>query len=52
MGLIQAQDIDTFHLDKSHYFSLNTGFSKYIERDDAMSPFNLSRAFFTDRDKL
>ena len=39
LGLIQAQDIDTFHLDKSHYFSLYTGFSKYIERDDAMSPF-------------
>jgi hypothetical protein len=39
MGLTQAQDIDTFDLDKSHYFSLYTGFSKFIERDDAMSPF-------------
>jgi hypothetical protein len=39
LGHIQAQDIDTFHLDKSHYFSLYTGFSRYIERDDAMSPF-------------
>ena len=43
LGLIQAQDIDTFHLDKSHYFSINTGFSKYIERDDAMSPFKFRR---------
>ncbi len=39
LGLIQAQDIDTFHLDKSHYFSFYTGFSKYIERGDAMSPY-------------
>ena len=36
---VKAQEIDTFHLDKSHYFSLYTGFTKYIERDDAMSPF-------------
>jgi hypothetical protein len=39
LGLIQAQDTDSFHSDKSHYFSLYTGFSRYIERDDAMSPF-------------
>lgn len=31
--------LDTFHLDKSHVFTLSTGFSKYIKRDDAMSPF-------------
>jgi hypothetical protein len=37
LGLIHAQDINTFHLDKSHIFSLYTGFSGYIERDDAMS---------------
>ena len=39
LGVIHAQDIETFHLDKSHYFSLYTGFSNYIERDDAMSPY-------------
>lgn len=39
LGLIHAQDIDTFQLNKSHIFSLYTGFAKYIERDDAMSPF-------------
>jgi hypothetical protein len=42
LGLIQAQDIDTIHSDKSHIFSLCTGFVKYIERDDAMSPFKYS----------
>jgi hypothetical protein len=39
LGLTQAQDIDTIHSHKSHIISLYTGFSKYIERDDAMSPF-------------
>jgi len=39
LDLIQAQDIDTIRSDKSHIFSLYTGFVKYIERDDAMSPF-------------
>ena len=38
-GVIQTQDIDSFHPDKSHYFALYTGVSRYIERDDAMSPF-------------
>jgi hypothetical protein len=37
--MINAQDIDTFRLEKLHILSLYTGFSKYIERDDAMSPF-------------
>lgn len=39
LRLALAHDADTIHLDKSHYFSLYTGFSKSIERDDAMSPF-------------
>ena len=39
LGLIQAQDIVAFQSDKSHYFSLFTGSSRYIERDEAMSPF-------------
>lgn len=39
LGQIQAQDIDTLRSDKSHILSLYTGFVKYIERDDAMSPF-------------
>lgn len=39
LGLIQAQHTDTIHLDKSHIFSLYTGFSKHLERDEAMSPF-------------
>jgi hypothetical protein len=39
LGLTQTQDIDTIHSHKSHIISLYTGFSKYIERDDAMSPF-------------
>ncbi|NOU46804.1 MAG: zinc-binding alcohol dehydrogenase family protein [Bacteroidales bacterium] len=39
LELIQAQDFDTFHLDKSHIVSFYAGFAKYIERDDAMSPF-------------
>jgi hypothetical protein len=37
--LLKAQGIDTIHPDKSHVFSLYTGFVKYIERDDVMSPF-------------
>jgi hypothetical protein len=37
--LIHAQDIDTIHPDKSHIFSFCTGYVKYIERDEAMSPF-------------
>lgn len=37
--LIQAQDIDSIPPDKSHIISLSAGFVKYIERDDAMSPF-------------
>jgi hypothetical protein len=39
LGLIRAQDPDTSHTDKFHLFSLYAGFSKYIERDGAMSPF-------------
>jgi hypothetical protein len=39
LGLVQAQEIDSIHLNKSHIFSIHTGFSKHIERDDAMSPF-------------
>ena len=39
LGLTQAQVIDSTHSDRSHIFSLCTGFSKQIERDDAMSPF-------------
>ncbi len=37
--LTHAQDIDTIHPDKYHIFSLCTGYVKYIERDEAMSPF-------------
>jgi hypothetical protein len=40
IGLMQAQAIDSFHLDKSHYFSISAGISKHSEIDDAMSPFN------------
>jgi hypothetical protein len=36
---VNAQDIDAFHLAKSHTLSLYSGFANYIERDDAMSPF-------------
>jgi hypothetical protein len=39
LALIQAQEVDTFQTNKSHIFSLYTGLVKYIERDDAMSPF-------------
>jgi hypothetical protein len=39
LGQIQAQDTATFQPGKSHFFSLYSGFSKYIEKDDAMSPF-------------
>jgi hypothetical protein len=39
LGLTQGRNIDTIHLDKSYYFSLYTGVTIYIERDDAMSPF-------------
>jgi hypothetical protein len=39
LGLINAQDPDTSHTDRFHIFTLYTGYSKYIERDDAMSPF-------------
>jgi hypothetical protein len=38
-GFGYAQETDTIHSGKSHVFSLHTGFVKYIERDDAMSPF-------------
>ncbi len=38
-GLTQAQVIDTIQSDKVHIFSLYTGFTNYIERDNAMSPF-------------
>jgi hypothetical protein len=39
LGLIRAQEPDTSHTNRFHIFSLYTGYSKYIERDDAMSPF-------------
>lgn len=39
LGLTQAQVIDSIHLDKSYIFSLYTGSSKHIERDEAMSHF-------------
>lgn len=38
-GLIQAQDTDNIESGKSHFFSLYTGITRYIEKDDAMSPF-------------
>lgn len=34
-----SQDTRKINSDKSHVFSFYTGYSKYIERDDAMSPF-------------
>jgi hypothetical protein len=39
IGLMQAQDMDDFRSDKAHIFSLRTGITKYVEKDDAMSPF-------------
>lgn len=39
LGLTKAQVIDSIQSDKSHTFSFYTGFSKLIEKDDAMSPF-------------
>jgi hypothetical protein len=42
LGVIKAQDTDTFQQDKSHIFSLYTGLTKYTQKDDAMSPFKYS----------
>ena len=38
-GLTQAQDPDTIHSNNSCFFSLYTGLTNNVTRDDAMSPF-------------